>query len=113
MDEKIIAALLGLVAGVVGSLIAPWVQWAVEKRRSTLAYRADTIRRWREAVDGDPRGFLNTSQYASLRPHLKKEVLSRVEDHRTHIAAGGRGGDAKKQMLLDEIARIEREWGLL
>src|SRR5215203_734611 len=31
--QYVVPAVLGLVAGVIGSLIAPWVQWAIEKRR--------------------------------------------------------------------------------
>lgn len=32
----VLPAFLGLVAGVVGSLVAPWVHWGIEKRREKM-----------------------------------------------------------------------------
>jgi hypothetical protein len=39
--QYVVPAVLGLVAGVVGSLVAPWVQWAVETRRNRQNYRRE------------------------------------------------------------------------
>jgi hypothetical protein len=46
--NAIIAGIVGLVAGAVGSLIAPWVQWGVEKRRKRCERRTALIQRWRD-----------------------------------------------------------------
>jgi len=36
-------AIGGLISGTVASLVAPWVQWAIEKRRSKLDYRMESV----------------------------------------------------------------------
>ena len=41
--NAIIAGLVGLITGAIGSLIAPWVQWGVEKRRKKLERRTALI----------------------------------------------------------------------
>src|SRR5687767_10846727 len=110
-------ALLGFLAGVLGSLFAPWVQWTIEKRRSKLQYRRDLVKTWREAAGlalRDGGDFRGTAAYSSLRPHLDPQLRALVEDP-YHLLAGGnaRPGDAKHHMILDDIARIEKEWGLL
>jgi hypothetical protein len=64
-------AIGGLVTGAIASLIAPWVQWAIEKRRSKLNYRQELIRKWRKEIED--------------------------------LALA----------LLDEVARIEKQWGLV
>src|SRR5215212_3297925 len=43
-------ALLGLVAGVVGSLVAPWVHWTIERRRVRLHRRQQLIEDLRYAL---------------------------------------------------------------
>src|SRR5215204_6490343 len=110
-------ALLGLVAGVVGSLVAPWVNWSVEKRRSRLAYRQRHISAWRKHIQTfrfHEGSFTSTSVYAQMRPHLRREVRERLEKPRTTIIPNeARGEVAEKYMLLDEVARIEKEWGLV
>lgn len=37
-------AYLGLLGGVVGSLIPPWVNWGIELRREKMKYRRELIR---------------------------------------------------------------------
>lgn len=48
-----------------------------------------------------------------MRPHLLPEVVAKVERPRTAYVGGGRGDDVRKYTLLDDIARVEKEWGLL
>lgn len=98
MDTKVqialIAGLLGFSGGVVGSLIAPWVNWGIEKRREKLKYRRDLVQRWREAIekDFDQLAFNDTALYASLRPHLSKDALDAIEGNRIAVRVG-RGGN--------------------
>ena len=111
-------AILGFIAGVLGSLVAPWVHWAIEKHRSKLQYRVGLVQEWRETMDGclrDGRDFMETRAYLSLRPHVSPDVLKKVEDGRGLYATGSavRPGDARHQWLCDEIDRVEREWDLV
>jgi len=110
-------AILGFVAGVLGSLFAPWVHWAIEKRRSRFEYRRGLVRTWRETMDAclrEERDFKATAAYLSLRPHLDADVLNKVETGRgLYSASAARPGDAKHRFLVDEIARVEQKWDLV
>lgn len=44
------AALTGLLSGVAGSVIAPWSQWGVERKRERRVARVNRIAEWREGV---------------------------------------------------------------
>ena len=106
----IISAVTGLIAGTIGSLFAPWVQWAVEKKRRRFEARSKMLVEARakvEAVDFGP-GFLESGEYARLRPYLSDKSVEVIEWRRPLEA---RDGDRKK-LLLDEIAKLEREWEL-
>lgn len=45
-----------------------------------------------------------------LAPNL---LLKKVEAIRTFYATGARGGFFRNQVLLDEVARLEKKWGLV
>jgi hypothetical protein len=115
--QYVVPAVLGLVAGVVGSLFGPLVQWAVEKRRGRMDYRKALIKQWRndfEVFDYDSHRLGDSATYSSLRPHLRTAVRDAIEKPRTaYVPNEGRGGCVKKQMLLDEIARLEKKWVLV
>jgi hypothetical protein len=49
--QYVAPVLLGLMGRVVGSLVAPWVQWAIEKRRSRINHRRELVKTWREDVE--------------------------------------------------------------
>ena len=116
--EVVVSAVVGLIAGAIGSLIAPWVHWTIEKRRERLKHRREIIQNWRKSIDEfdfDSDNFGNTSTYAAMRPHMRKEIITKFEAQRTVYVTpdGGRGDKLFKQWALDEVARIEQEWGLL
>lgn len=115
-------ALIGLgtaVFGFAGGLLLPWVRWFVEKRRERLSYRRSQVAVWREALAQqefeltDSRSdFLGSAAYSSLRVQLSDKTRAEVENSRVFHSEGSRGPH-RKNMLLDEVARIEKEWGLV
>jgi hypothetical protein len=115
----IISGLVGLITGAIGSLIAPWVQWGVEKRRHRREARRERIAAWRAAVDRDdfePRQFAGSDAYATLRAYLPEDLRQEIDGWRnpTMFVAPPRAGRYPIQgRLLQEIARIERKWGLI
>jgi|SRR5215211_853963 len=115
--QYVLPSVLGLVAGVVGSLVAPWVQWAVEKRRGRTDHRRALIKQWRsdfQQFDYDAHRLGDSAAYSALRPHLRPEVREAIEKPRTaYVSNEGRAGSVKKHLLLDEIARLEKKWGLV
>jgi hypothetical protein len=108
----LLATILGFIAGVIGSLVAPWVHWGIEKRRQKMNYRRQLIKEWREEIDFDVADFPNKARYSSLRPHLSKETIDAIEGNEITIRMG-RKGDVIKGLLLDDIAKIEKQWDLI
>ena len=121
-------AIAGLISGVIGSLIAPWVQWTIVKRRNLFNYRRELIRTWREQIesfDHESGNIRGSATYSAIRPHLKQEVRDSLESPRTvHVEQDSRSGvdgltvtgkspSSVKALLLDEVARIEKERGLV
>lgn len=82
-------------------------------RRYAESYKRDLAREdWEksESLDEIP----STSWYRSMRPHLSEETKRRLESGfriEPAVSVGYRRTDIDR--ILDEIARIEKEWGLL
>lgn len=114
--------IIGLVSagiGFISGLLVPWIKWEVEKRQKKLEYRKDLITSWKAklaaAEFNSPEGrsgYGSSHEYSSLRLHMAKEIIDKLEAPRTMYVGGGRGDDVRKQMLLDEVARMEKKWGL-
>lgn len=116
--NAIIAGLVGLITGAIGSLIAPWVQWGVEKRRKKLERRTALIQRWREILSNDAFEraiLLNDPAYGPLRDLLTEAVRKEIERPLTHITVvlNSPTNSNDRDLVLREIARIERSWGLI
>jgi hypothetical protein len=116
--NAIIAGLVGLVTGAIGSLIAPWVQWGVEKRRKKFERRTALIQRWREILSNPTfeRGILlNDPAYGPLRDLLSVKVRKEIERPSNHITVvlDSPTNSHDRDLVLREIARIERAWGLI
>lgn len=115
----LIAGVVGLVTGAVGSLIAPWVNWGIEKRRKQFENRSELVHQWRDIIanaDFDRSLMLKSPFYGSLRPLLSPETLQKIERPSTHIYSviGGPPIDNHdRTTLLHEVARIERKWKLV
>ena len=106
------------ILGGVGGLIVIWTQWGIEKRRQRLRRRTELILSWRftllplinrsEPNWVDHRAEVLTSpEYASLRSHLRRRTRKRFEAERKMT-----DGD-RTNMIVHEIARIERQWKLV
>ena len=118
--SEVLVGLVSAAAGFVSGLLVPWIKWQIDKRREQLAYRRELVKSWRTAISsqeydvGDGRStFLGSAEYSSLRAHLDPEPLKKVEAKWTVYATGARGGFYRNQVLLDEVARLEKKWGLV
>jgi len=136
----IAGAVGGLLTGVVGSLVAPWINWRIERRKLQLQARVGLLTSAREVLSSDAYNypaFAKSALFSQLLPHLSpacRQVLNsgKVDAPNTitigggarpfasangiHIIHGGRDAGTNTQhrsRLLDEIARLEKEWGLV
>lgn len=111
--QYVVPAVLGLVGGAIGSIVAPWSNWGVETRRKRLENRHNFIVEARNAVTTAEgvRDFRETDTYVRLQPHLSEKTLEwLVRDEREVVPSGG---DNFKQHAYADIDRLEQRWGLL
>ena len=121
----IASGVAGLAAGAVGSLVAPWVQLAVEQRRAQGQRRRDLVDSWREMVSRHHRRVsegqvVDDPAFLTLRPLLTENVRRRLETQSGTEAkpieirqgATGLAANADLELVAQEIDRIEGEWKL-
>ena len=114
----VIVALIGLVGGAIGSLIAPWVNWGIEKKRLLHSQRVDRVRKWRNAIDNfnfKQEKFAYSSVYSSMKPHMDKEIIEKFEANNTFFVApnGVSTDQLLKRWASDQVTKIEKSWGLV
>lgn len=129
--QYVVPAVLGLAGGVVGSLIAPWVQWAIEKSRDRQRYRRELIQRWRQAIDENIAvgrdiwsvdRFSQTADYAMMRRYLSSEsqkwIDTSIQERRKWYRDAGidvwiEVVKVRRRNFLGELATLEKKWGLV
>jgi len=136
--DIVLQYVLPFALGVAVGLFSPWVYWGFQKRKQRLQRRRELVTGWRlelipmvasssqdlpEIWAGPKQAkVLSSSIYASLRPHLSKEAIKKIEDPTMGLVLN-RGGVPPSEsylayrfplkIFIDEIARIEREWNLV
>lgn len=128
MDDKLIAAIIGGLAGIltglVSSFLAPWANWGIEKRRQKLMHRKELVKSWRAMIANqisnpetgkwNKRALLERPEYMSLRPHLSSEAEDRIKlGLKSHEDGSGPIMPALLEIMIEEIDRIEQEWDLV
>lgn len=114
--KYLIPGIIGLIGGIIGSLIAPWVHWGVEKRRTRQAKRRELISSCRILLGTglDKKTFRETEVYSKIRPHLGRQVIDEIEEKDSKSTEDTAADTSRfRQNLLEDVARIEREWVLI
>jgi hypothetical protein len=81
--------------------------------------RRERIATWRTAVDRDDfeyRQFADSDAYATLRGYLPEDLQQEIDTWQNPmmVVARPRGGrDPRQARLLQEVARLEGQWGLI
>ena len=117
----IISTVFGLVGGGIITLISPYVNWILKKKETKRNNRSELLAALRnqiQDIDFDYVEFRNTQNYSRIRNYLNKEIITKIEKEATNISVVG--GDNRmsginnyRNLLLDELSRIEREWYLI
>ena len=118
ISDTIIVAIIGLITGATGSLVASWVKWGIEKKRLKHNRRVDLIKEWPifiEQFDFEKDNFGNTTVYGAMRPYMNSETVKKFEAQRRFYVPpdGGRGKNLFKQWASDEVSKIEKNWKLI
>lgn len=53
------------------------------------------------------------SEWPAIRSHLQPDVLSAIENGRLAVSSKGGQKDGKIYYLMDDLSRLEKEWGLV
>jgi len=133
MNAELAAALVGgaagLGTGVVGSLVAPWVNWKIEKWRSEIEAKRAAVESWRlglaswEALDGNSQGSIRSEPwFQSLSPYLTTQVQKVIADAEmvrpmtvkvTPPLTAVDPRDRRARIVSDEINRIAKQWSVI
>lgn len=113
---------LGALIALIGQIVALKVSGSIERQRETRQRRAEAISRWRAEVDAldwwVDTAFQDSAVYSEFREFLSDDLRREIEQGRGALTVGHRvgvlvEGESKKQRLLNEIIRIERDvWRL-
>lgn len=115
----LIGGIAGLLSGTIASLIAPWINFFIEKRRKLFEYRSSMI--------SETRTLLNNSQtmleikshalWGFIDNHLNDEERE-VADHQSAIHVYVEGNDTlssdqtRKMGISKMLSRLEKDWKL-
>lgn len=124
LAQYLTPAAAGLLSGVIGSLVAPWVQWGIEARRERLKARRELLSNARTALANPPpvAEFRKLPLYFQLKPHLSEKTVNAVtgtfDEYGREVIqlvmGGGYGGvNPYVHLVLDDLSQKEKEWGLL
>jgi hypothetical protein len=110
-----VPAITGLITGGIGSLIAPWINWGVEKRRRKHEARRNFIEEARNAVvtTEDARDFRERAIYSQLKPYLSKDSLDFLTTPNVMRVEIPGNLLTYHTPVLEDISRLEAKWDLL
>lgn len=116
----IIAAIAGLISGALGSLIAPWVHYFVEKRKALAANRIKRISDVRQLLDTAQNldEIRNSSLWGFIDSHLNDIERDRFFNGSMVIEVSKDGSismpgvNHSKRGVSKMLARLEKEWDL-
>ena len=106
------------VSGAMLSVAVGAIVWAVSLLYKDYSgkkdYRRAQILRWREAIHAgfEQLDFCDTVVFSEVRPHLSKMTLESIQGDKITVRIG-RGGNLIKSLVLDDIANLEKKWGLI
>ncbi|PXW67861.1 hypothetical protein BZA03_1224 [Alteromonas sp. I10] len=115
ITKLLVPAITGLFAGTIGSLIAPWVNWRIEKHRKSIEYKQDLIKDARKLVDNADslEAILSSSLWGFISSHLTKEERYSVSSGNHLHQPSIQGMDElamRKQKISHMLHRLESEW---
>ena len=113
----IVSAIARLISGTIASLIAPWVNWRIEKVRTKNQNRKEKIQQWRMEIEKSASfaEFLQTSTYAELKHRFTKEELAKFSHSHIWIDRNPEVNTEKSKIARfhEEVNKIEKEWGII
>ena len=112
--ENLLGKIVSIVVGAIAGFVAARVKWSIEKEKLLMEERRSKIRAWRQYIRGefDQLTFHETVVYSEMRSHLSSDTRGTIEGGDIVIRLG-RGGNVVQSLVLDDLAELEKKWGLI
>jgi len=118
--EIIVSGVIGLFTGAAGSLIAPWVNWGIEKKKMRLENRRKLIENARHLISARKSNiftFRQSSEFHQLFEYFSKHAIRVINideiDYLDIQVDKYQDIDLEhKSMILNELKRISKKWKL-
>lgn len=129
MWEKLLPVIVGAISGgTIATLIAPWINWRIEKRKQKLAYKRELIAKWRVMLADAMKTWQQTDRgidglnkviellyrdpsFYSLMPYLSLETVQSMDHPRAVIQNAEIPGLLIR--ISHDITNIESNWDLI
>jgi hypothetical protein len=116
--QILLTGLIGLISGAIGSLIAPWVKWGIEKRKMRFEYRIKVIDDIRALVKIEPFDrvkIINSSSYKIIKEDLSKSTIDELERpiNQIKVYVGHHPIDPERNAILEDIVRLQKKWKIV
>lgn len=107
------------IGGLIGATVAPFVNWQIEKKRLLHQSRKEKVQEWRRQLEevGSFTQLHRSLLWEELKPYLteveQKQMFILSVTLRTEQSNGPSGEERKLVRLLEVVAKIEKEWGII
>ena len=120
-SKIIIPAISALAGGLLATVVAPWVNWGIEKKKKIRKERKDLLTECRKILNNELTGeeFSVHPVYSTIRPYLSPDTIKAVERNTSIdsivVSQNARhyGLNPYKQEVLDDLAIQGKKWGLI
>ena len=118
INQIILTSTIGLLTGAIGSLIAPWINWGIEKKKMRREARIKIIKEIKDIVANERLNriaIINSPNYMVIRNKLSPKTIEELEKPLNHITVnlGSPAIDFEKRMVFEDICELEKKWRLV
>ncbi len=114
------SVIASFVSSIITGILAPFVNWGIEKRKIKLENRKKLIPQTRTALLQDDFSgpmFIKSQAYNRIRPYISKELDNRIRSTTINLVVGNVGGldynNLLRGFVSKELNKIEKKWGLI
>lgn len=122
MMQLLIPAITGFISGAIGSVVAPWVLWKIEKHRNLLAARQALLSEIRALLSDPPHVniFREMPIYFRIEPFLAHSTVEMIQSFGDNnvgiVVVNGRvfnGNQSYARHVLTDVAKAALDWGCI
>ena len=122
MMQLLIPAITGFISGAIGSVVAPWVLWKIEKHRNLLKTRQALLSQVNALLSDPPHVevFREMPIYFRIEHLLDSSTVSMIQsfgdDNVGIVEVNGRvinGNRSYAQYVLADLAKAARDWKII